>query len=82
MPHRVNVMALTATASATLRHSITWTLGMQNVALVEVSPDKANIKYIVSSFSSTAEAFTPLIHDICSVKGANGACDHFLLNVK
>ena len=61
-------MALTATASATLRHSITWTLGMQNVALVEVSPDKANIKYIVSSFSSTAEAFTPLIHDLARLK--------------
>ena len=61
-------MALTATASATLRHSITWTLGMQNVALVEVSPDKANIKYIVSSFSSTAEAFTPLIHDLAQLK--------------
>ena len=61
-------MALTATASATLRHSITWTLGMQNTALIEVSPDKANIKYIVSTFSSTEESFTPLIHDLTRQK--------------
>jgi superfamily II DNA helicase RecQ len=40
LPRNVHVMALTATASSTLHHSITWTLGMQNTALIEVSPDK------------------------------------------
>ena len=68
LPCTVNVMALTATASATLRRSITWTLGMQNIELIEVSPDKANIKYTVSPFSSTEEAFTPLIRNLAQLK--------------
>ena len=68
LPSNVHVMALTATASATLRRSITWTLGMQNTALIEISPDKAKIKYVVSEFSSNKESFTPLIHDLARLK--------------
>ena len=68
LPHTIHVMALTATSSSKLRHSITWTLGMQNTALIEVSPDKANIKYTVSPFSSTEEAFIPIIRDLARLK--------------
>ena len=39
LPHSVHMMALTATASATLRRSVTTTLGMHNIALIEVSPE-------------------------------------------
>lgn len=68
LPHSVHMMALTATASATLRRSVTTTLGMHNIALIEVSPDKANIKYTVSSFSSIEESFMPLIRNLARQK--------------
>ena len=68
LPHSVHMMALTATASATLRRSVTTTLGMHNIALIEVSPDKANIKYAVSSFSSIEESFMPLICNLARQK--------------
>ena len=39
IPEHVNIMALTATATRTLRSDVCYILGMQNV-VVTVSPDK------------------------------------------
>ena len=41
---------------------------MQNTELIEVSPDKGNIKYIVSQYSSTNETFIPIIHNLARLK--------------
>ena len=50
-------MALTATASRSLQDSVMKTLSMRNVATVAVSPDKPNVKYAVSPFTSMNESF-------------------------
>ena len=70
LPSNVHVMALTATATACLRQSVTQTLAMQNSLLIEVSPDKANIKYIVSEYC-TIEDFSPLLLPILPSKSLN-----------
>ena len=57
-------MALTATASVQLRSSIIKTLGMNNIAIIAVSPDKHNIKYSVVPFSSLKESFASHIQEI------------------
>ena len=59
----VHVMALTATAMTSLHQSVTQTLAMQNTLLIEVSPDKANMKYNVSEYF-----FTPLITNLAQQK--------------
>ena len=41
---------------------------MCNPALVQVSPDKPNIRYVVLPFSSIEESFTPLVHDVVKQK--------------
>ena len=48
LPHNVHVMALTATATKTLRRDVCDVLGMENPVLVSASPDKDNIKYVVA----------------------------------
>ena len=48
LPHNVHVMALTATATRTLRRDVCDVLGMENPVLVSASPDKDNIKYVVA----------------------------------
>ena len=72
LPPDVHMMALTATASSTLHISIIKTLGMYNTALVNVSPDKVNIRYEVSPFSSIEDSFSTLIHDITRNKTEMG----------
>ena len=42
-----HVLALTATATQTLRSSISRTIGMRNPVVIEVSPCKKNIVYSV-----------------------------------
>ena len=59
-----HVMALTATASVQLRSSIFKTLGMNNAAVIAVSPDKHNIEYSVLPFSSLKEIFGSYIQDV------------------
>ena len=56
----VKVMALTATASKTLREDIMKFLGMKNPVVIAVSPDKANIMYEIVPFVSTNATFGTL----------------------
>ena len=57
-------MALTATASKTLRMKVMKTLGMTNASVVSMSPDKRNIRYIVKRFSTLEECFGPLASEL------------------
>ena len=57
-------MALTATASRTLRTKVMKTLGMRNASIVSVSPDKRNIMYIVKRFSTLEECFGHLADEL------------------
>ena len=56
----VKVMALTATASRTLREDIMKLLRMTNPVVIAVSPDKANIMYQVVPFVSMNATFGTL----------------------
>ena len=50
LPRNVNVMALTATATKSLRNEVSALLSMENPVVVSdsVCPDKKNIKYLVA----------------------------------
>lgn len=61
-------MALTATATVALRTSVMKTLSMRQAAVVAVSPDKCNIKYSVSPFSTVEESFSPIISKLLEEK--------------
>ena len=60
LPSGVNVMALTATATTALRTTVMKILSMKQPAVVSVSPDKNNIKYVVAPFESIEESFAPI----------------------
>lgn len=64
LPPKVNVMALTATATHTLRSSILKTLGMVDPFIISKSPHKENISFSVSEFQSIEESFTPLAKEL------------------
>ena len=52
LPPGVHVMALTATATVTLRMFVMRILSMRRASVVAVSPDKSNIKYSVLPFTT------------------------------
>ena len=60
LPARVNVMALTATATVKLRMDVSRIIGMRNELVVFRSPCKANIMYAVIEFSTIEETFLPM----------------------
>ena len=47
LPPQVNVMALTATASKSLREPVTKLIGLKNPLIIAMSPCKKNLKYAV-----------------------------------
>ena len=51
----VKIMALTATASNSLREQIMKTLGMRNASIISISPNKRNIKYSVLRLMSPSD---------------------------
>ena len=55
------MMALTATATKTLRHSVSNILGMIKPKIVTVNPCKENIMYSVGKFVSVEESLSPLL---------------------
>ena len=61
IPDRVNVMALTATATRKLQKCIEDILGMNKPALITISPCKANIMYGVGKFKTITETFSPIL---------------------
>ena len=60
----VNVMALTATATKSLRREVCRILGMNDPFLVTVSPDKSNIVFHVSQFVSLEGTFKPIMEEL------------------
>ena len=52
LPAGVNIIALMATASNSLRKQVMRTLGMKNASTISVSPNKVNIKYTVVKFKT------------------------------
>ena len=79
-PQYSHVMALTATATITLRTSVMKTLSMWQAAIVVVSPDKCNIKYSLSLFSTVDESFRPIIFKLLE-ESANGSHDYILSKI-
>lgn len=61
---KVNIMALTATATRTLLSDVCYILGMKDPHIVMVSPDKSNVILRVSPFESYENAFNPVIDEI------------------
>lgn len=61
LPHNVNVMALTATATKALREEVSQMLAMKNPVIVSVSPDKVNIKYSVINHETIVKTFGPIV---------------------
>ena len=61
LPQGINVMALTATATKAVRHSVSRTIGMRNPFVVAISPCKRNIMYSVGSFVSVEDTFKPVV---------------------
>ena len=59
LPERVNIMALTATATTKLRINISRVIGMQNELVISRSPCKDNIMYEVADFATVEETFMP-----------------------
>jgi len=62
LPPEVHVMALTATATRTLRYAVCATIGMRNPFVVAIPPCKRNLMYTVSTpVSSVQETLKPVI---------------------
>lgn len=64
LPSEVSMLALTATATITLRKHVISILGMRNPYIVSLSPCKENITYNVINFKSIIETFTPLLKSL------------------
>lgn len=60
-PREAKILALTATATTTLRKHVVSILGMRDPYIVSVSPSKDNIVYRITEFKSITETFTPKI---------------------
>ena len=57
LPRGVNVMAVTATATKSVRTAVSRTLGMRNPHIVACSPCKKNLMYSASPFISVEKSF-------------------------
>ena len=65
-------MALTATATKTLRKDVIDLLGMDNPFVVSVSPDKSNIKYFVTGFTTIDKTFGPIADQLIDAQSDMG----------
>ena len=57
LPPDANIMALTATATETLRRDVSRIIGMRNELVVSKPPVKSNIMYAVVPFSTLEQTF-------------------------
>ena len=62
-------MALTATATKSLRKSVCTILGMFDPYVITVSPDKTNLIFRVEAYESLETTFLPLIKELESKRG-------------
>ena len=51
LPASINIMALTATASKSLRYIVSKVVGLDNPYIIAMCPRKSNIMYSVSEFT-------------------------------
>ena len=63
IPKDVNIMALTVTATQSLRGAVCKTLEMDNPVVVTISPDKTNMVFLVAHFESL-ETFRPTMEKL------------------
>ena len=56
LPDGLHIMALTATATKTLRYSVSRTMGMRNPFFIAIAPCKKNIMYSVKAFESVTDS--------------------------
>ena len=61
LPRGVNIMAVTATATKSVRKAVSRTLGMRDPHVVACSPCKKNLMYSASKFVSVEESFKPIV---------------------
>ena len=61
-------MALTATATRTVRYSITRTIGMRDPYVLTKSPCKKNMMYSVSKFEAIPTTFKPVVERLKAVR--------------
>ena len=66
LPGSLNVMALIATATKTLRYSVTRAIGMHDPYILAKSPCKKNMMYSVSKFEALATTFKPVVEKLKS----------------
>ena len=66
IPERVNVMALTATATTKLRREVAAIIGLNNEVVVSISPEKPNIIYAVKDYVSIELTFSPAIQAVAN----------------
>ena len=64
LPQDVHVMALTATATKSVRLSVSRTIGMINPAVFAQSPCKRNIMYAVGTFTTVSETFRHVVEKL------------------
>ena len=64
LPAAVKVLALTATATKTLRGKVAEVIGLIDPLVISVCPCKPNIVYAMSSFISLPDTFDPLLHEL------------------
>ena len=68
----VHIMALTATATRATRNEIAESLGMHNIAIVYISPNKQNIRYVVRKFETIEKTFGPVADEIAKQQESLG----------
>ena len=67
LPERVNIMALTATTTVTLRKEVARMLSMKNEAVITMSPNRFNVIYTIRFMATVAQTFSPLVSAICEM---------------
>ena len=66
LPGGLKVMALTATATKTLRYSVTRTIGMRDPYILAKSSCKKNMMYFISKFEALPTTFKPVVEKLKS----------------
>ena len=64
LPADVKVLAMTATATKTLRTKVAEVIGLMDPLVIAVSPCRPNIIYAMANFTSLVDTFTPLLLDL------------------
>ena len=66
LPTNVNVMALTVTATISIRLSVMKLLGMREPTVIQISPEQNNIIYaVVYQMNPWSQHFTQLLKNYC-----------------